>query len=84
MSDKPCSSVLFSDPISVRTKVTVYRNFACYLILVTDRRTSKMTGRRGRTMPLSEVLELITQSGSDDEGSLDEVCVTAEYVLNRM
>ena len=43
-----------------------------------------MTGRRGRTMPLSEVLELITQSESDDEGSLDEVCVTAEYVFNRM
>ena len=59
-------------------------NFACYLILVTDRRTSKMTGRRGRTMPLSEVLELITQSGLDDEGSLDLMCVTAEYILNRM
>ncbi len=55
-----------------------------YLILVTDRRTAKMTERLGRTVPLSEVLELITQSGSDDEGSLDEVCVTAEYVLNRM
>ena len=56
----------------------------CALILVTDRRTSKMTERRGRTVPLSEVLELSTQSGSDDEGSLGEVCVTAEYVLNRM
>ena len=55
-----------------------------YLILVTDRRTAKMTERRSRTVPLSEVLELITQSESDDEGSLDEVCVTAEYVLNRM
>ena len=53
------------------------------LILVTDCRTAKMTERRGRTVPLSEVLELITRSGSDDEGSLDEVCVTAEYVLNR-
>ena len=55
-----------------------------YLILVTDRRTAKMTERLGRTVPLSEVLELITQSGSDGEGSLDEVCATAEYVLNRM
>ena len=55
-----------------------------YLILVTDRRTAKMTERLGRTVPLSEVLELITQSGLDDEGSLDEVYVTAEYVLNRM
>ena len=54
------------------------------LILVTDCRTAKMTERRGRTVPLSEVLELITRSGSDDEGSLDDVCVTAEYVLNRM
>ena len=49
----------------------------CYLILVTDRRMAKMTERCGRTVPLSEVLELITQSGSDDEGSLDEVCDTA-------
>ena len=55
-----------------------------YLILVTDRRTAKMTERLGRTVPLSEVLELITQSGSEVEGSLDAVCVTAEYVLNRM
>ena len=55
-----------------------------YLILVTDRHTAKMTERRGRTVPLSEVLELITQRESDDEGSLDEVCVTAEYVLSRI
>ena len=52
--------------------------------MVTDRRTAKMTERLGRTVPLSEVLELSTQSGSDDEGSLDEVCVTAEYGLNGM
>ena len=45
---------------------------------------AKMTERCGRTVPLSEVLELITQSGLDDEGSLDLMCVTAEYILNRM
>ena len=55
LSDKPCSSVLFSDPISVRTKVSSTG-------IVTNRRTAKMPERRGRTVPLNLILLCSTGS----------------------